>query len=644
MLHPNAKESDSPLYSENETMVRKAKPICILLVRTIKRAHFAEDPVDIFIKQLKSQNFDMEATRTVLQKVLPSFDYTWFFTQVGLSHGLSLFAETLKRLEEKFLPPLLHPNEVVWILNRLFSADDIKVLARLSPHQLYRLVCFFSPQEEVDELSVHFVEKLKNSVEILSQKIAGHGLDALIARKFITRPELAEPFLQLGRLASKDSPQFSKEHGTQVLQVIKNCQESLDYIQSRREEEGTSLVLTYRLFQIEDLLNRLRGLVLALRAEAPADMIKHISPLVFKIMETHNERAKIGDFFTRNIEILAYQVTLLTGRTGEHYISSNTQELKNMWLKAIKGAFIVAVMVLIKMMASKLFLAPLPEAVLYGSIYAIGFVVLHQVGGVLATKQPAMTASTIAAAMDNAENSTVALHNLSDAIIRTLRTQIAALLGNYLFAFPIALLLVFPLLIFDHPFISFEKAHHIVEDHHPYLSLSFLYAAIAGVCLFLSGLISGLADNWFDYNQIATRLKTLFSSARAEKRIDILKKNFGIWTGNILLGFMLGSMYSMGRIVGLPLDIRHVTFASGAFGVAWIHQDEMLPWPGFFLIAGTIFIIGIINLAVSFSLSLIVAMKSRKLHFVSGRKLFIMVGMRILRSPGDLLFHREKQK
>lgn len=634
MSRLTAGAEEAMFHLELEVLVRKAIPLSRLLIECIDSSHFTEDPVDIFVKKVEAQNLDISDVRNLLAKTIPHLNFTWFLTQVGLSQGLGLFSETFKRFEERFLPPLEHYSEVTWIVNKVFTLDDIESLNKLKPAQLYKLIRFLN--KKGDDLTPFFLYNVQKSAEILAQRIAGLGLDTLIARKLIFREDLSSHFIDMGRWNFAENTDRTVQNS---IVTIKGCEEALQYIQSRREEEGTSLALTYRIFLMEDLLKRLKELVAILCTSQDADFAKLLTQCSISICSSHNQRLKIRDFFTRNIEILAYQVTLLTGRTGEHYISSNSSELKKMWLKAIKGAFIVAIMVIIKIMMSKLPLAPLPQAFMYGTLYALGFVILHEVGGVLATKQPAMTASTLAAAMDNASNSDSALQNLSDVIVRTLRTQIAALLGNYLFAFPFAVLMTFPLLVIDHPFINFEKANIILNDHHPVWSLSFMFAAIAGVCLFLSGLISGLADNWFDYNQIATRLEMQFTSARSKKIITKIKNSFGIWTGNIILGFMLGSMYSIGRIVGLPLDIRHVTFASGAFGIGWIHQEDMLPWSTFAVIAFSVFCMGLINLLVSFSLSMMVAIRSRKLHTVPGRKLLWMVTKRLLKKPTELFFY-----
>lgn len=359
---------EAMFHLELEVLVRKAKPFVALMVKSIEKAHFTEDPVDIFIKQVELKNMEIEDVRHLIAKALPHLNFTWFLTQVGLSQGLGLFSETFKRMEERILPPLEHYTEVTWLVNKLFTADDLETIEKLKPAQLYKLLRFFNKQD--NDISPLLLQHVQKSAEILAQRIAGLGLDTLIARKLIFREDLSHHFIDMGRWNfAEDSTRAVQTSIT----TINGCEETLQYIQARREEEGTSLALTYRIFLMEDLLRRLKDLVAIIKTSSPADFAKSLAQCSINICKLHKQRIKIRDFFTRNIEILAYQVTLLTGRTGEHYISSNSDELKKMWKKAIKGAFIVSIMVIIKIIMSKLPLAPLPQAFMYGSLWDLSF-------------------------------------------------------------------------------------------------------------------------------------------------------------------------------------------------------------------------------------------------------------------------------
>ena len=99
---------------------------------------------------------------------------------------------------------------------------------------------------------------------------------------------------------------------------------------------------------------------------------------------------------------ITYEITNYTGKTGEHYITSTTGEYFKMLKTALWGGVIVGFMCLVK-----LYMSMQPDqsdffrALNYSFNYAIGFVLIYLTGSTLATKQPAMTASTIAKTLES---------------------------------------------------------------------------------------------------------------------------------------------------------------------------------------------------------------------------------------------------
>jgi len=85
--------------------------------------------------------------------------------------------------------------------------------------------------------------------------------------------------------------------------------------------------------------------------------------------------------------------------------------------------------------------------------------------------------------------------------------------------------------------------------------------------------------------------------------------------GNFLFGCMLGSTGVIGTILGLPLDIRHIAFASANLGYGLIGFQFELPVRAVLWGALGIALIGFTNLAVSFALALRTALGARRIHF-----------------------------
>jgi site-specific recombinase len=189
-----------------------------------------------------------------------------------------------------------------------------------------------------------------------------------------------------------------------------------------------------------------------------------------------------------------------------------------------------------------------------------------------------------------------------------------------------------------------EKAAHLLEDLHPWRSLALMYAAIAGVYLFLSGLISGYCDNLSLYHRVPQRLqrvkwlRTLLGRERLARLAGYVEHNLGALAGNFLFGCMLGCTPVVGELLGLPLDIRHVAFASAnlAYGIEGL---EFAVAPATVLVtAAGVLLIGFTNLAVSFSLALHVALRSRGIPSSATAGLWGRVLRRFLDRPRDFIW------
>jgi site-specific recombinase len=316
---------------------------------------------------------------------------------------------------------------------------------------------------------------------------------------------------------------------------------------------------------------------------------------------------------------------------------------------AMGAGVIVAMMAMIKITLAKQHLAPLNEAILFSLNYGIGFVIIHILHFTVATKQPAMTAAAIAASIDASDGKSKEMDNLVAMIANTMRSQIIAIFGNVVLAIPMAMLIAWSVFYFSgQHFVTLEKAQHLSEDINPIYSGALFYAAIAGVCLFLSGLIAGYHDNLAVYNKIPQRLRALtwlqqlLGVARLDRVANYVENNLGALAGNFYFGCLLGSMSAIGILFGLPFDIRHIAFSSAFVGFAFVGFDFMMSWQTIAFAAVGLVLIGFVNLAVSFGLALYVAMKSRKVRFKQWRLLISNLATRLNQHPAEFIMPPKK--
>ena len=113
--------------------------------------------------------------------------------------------------------------------------------------------------------------------------------------------------------------------------------------------------------------------------------------------------------------------------------------------------------------------------------------------------------------------------------------------------------------------------------------------------------------------------------------------------GNFIFGCFLGSTGTVGYILGLPLDIRHIAFASANFvhGLYFISKQDLTWGLAIYSFIGVL-LIGLINLLVSFSLSLMVALRSKEVRYSQGQELFFIIVKHLITSPLNFFIPRNQ--
>ena len=99
-------------------------------------------------------------------------------------------------------------------------------------------------------------------------------------------------------------------------------------------------------------------------------------------------------------------------------------------------------------------------------------------------------------------------------------------------------------------------------------------------------------------------------------------------------GFLLGFMPLLFQLVGLPLEVRHVTFVSGQLTYALVNEGVQAFTRTDVLVALiSIPMVGAINFGVSFACALFIALRARGLGLRGQLSLARAVGKRFLTRP-----------
>jgi site-specific recombinase len=363
--------------------------------------------------------------------------------------------------------------------------------------------------------------------------------------------------------------------------------------------------------------------------------------LAEELIEAHNTKYQVMNLVRDNVDLLARNVTENASRTGEHYIAEDRKDLRRMWVSSSGAGFIVGFMALFKILLGYLRMPPLVEAFLFSMNYSLGFVLIHMLHFTVATKQPAMTAQRIAASLHrSATGRGIDVDRLAELVNKVFRTQMVAVLGNVLVAFPVAWAIAEGVRRYTgHHLVDPIKALHLLNDIDPLNSPALFYAAVAGVWLFVAGLISGYYDNKALYTRMGQRvqqlrgLRSLIGAQRLARLGGYVENNLGGLMGNFFFGILLGTTGTVGFLLGLPIDIRHITFSAANFATALVALDYQMTVPQLINATAGVLLIGTINLLVSFGLALWVALRARKIRFKRGILLVQALGRRFAYSP-----------
>ena len=613
---------------------------------------------------LKSRPEYRECLGASLVRLFQERKQVSLYVSSGLLPSTGFFSEVNNRLSGRWLPNVIDHNYLKDLLGVLFHrrADEYWVSAISNDTWADFLQTLLETTPSVkavlpgdDAGPPRAITEIVEALRMISYHVAAIGLDPELVHVDPILDEYESPFLAQNAelLTYIDNyksrwlePNPSLEDSAHLAVLLDQCHAIKDRIRRRAARFGTSLALGFKLERIDQHLSRMHKLLEILGGvQGPQHSVSTVMPSILglfkELVRAECRKNRLSDYLGKHLELLSLRVTENAGRTGEHYITLGRDDYFAMLRSAAGAGYIVAFMAAIKIILGRQELAPLNAVVTLCLVYAIGFVVIHMLHFTLATKQPAMTANAIAAAIEEKGGKARNLDNLVELVVRTLRSQFAAVLGNVAVAVPAAILIGLAIrTLFGSEFIAREKAEYLLAGLNPFTSAALAYAAIAGICLFLGGLIAGYYDNVCVYNRIPQRLRQLvwprrfIGEARMDRLANYVENNLGALAGNFSLGCMLGGVWALGMLFGLPLDVRHVTLSSAQLGYSIVALDSS-SWPMIAMAGIGVALIGVVNLAVSFALALTVALRARNVTFAQGRSLIWLLLKRFSALPRD---------
>lgn len=596
------------------------------LFQSLKRTNF-----EVFLAYLKNNEEIKNNFRDYLFILFSNKSFTKALTDANILSENAFFPELKKRISYKFLPPVEDENTISYIISKvLFNPkSDSNYIKNINPEDGSE---FFKLMEIEKISSLPKVKKeLLISANILALRSVGNALEAGIAKMVPEYKNFDNPFVALQSELDSLIGRFKEDENLQInskdvdyKQIKIYLQQCLDFVDKAFKNAckfGISSKINQSLLKIRQQLRRIQDIIPILVVDNEEDVLTNSKNLVSNTLKYNSHRNNVRELIDDSTRLISHLITSHTAETGTHYIATSSKEYLKMFWKASGGGIIVGFLCIFKMMMSYSHGSEFSHAVLYSLNYAFGFIIIYLLGFTLATKQPAMTAATMAKVLSDESSSDKNYKEFANLVAKLSRTQFIAFVGNVLWSFPVALAIIYGMDWFLDKNYATLKADKLLKDLNPIESKAILHACIAGFFLFISGIISGNISNSSIFNQVPERisqspfLNQVIGAKNSKKLSDFYTKHWAGIISNFWFGIFLGVIAPLGVFLGLDLDIRHITFSAGNFALALYGKGFDIDTYTFVISLVTIFLIGAFNFIVSFGLSMLLAFRSRKVNF-----------------------------
>ncbi|MGA3247395.1 MAG: hypothetical protein ABSD12_04350, partial [Paraburkholderia sp.] len=351
----------------------------------------------------------------ILRALLRESDGISLLCDAGMPVHSAFFGALFERLESSLIPPAPNRRDLSAIFTLMFTAaQDAEWIAALPTDLLTRIRDLFTYELDTGNPreGVPFSLDLLAALHNLTCQISSTGLSQTVRSRLggadVRVAMEKQPFYRLTRamLAVEAVHQAEEEgaepgkllHEVNYLRVLLDeCRIATDNVFSHLYRNGVSVDIV---FQVERMRMRIKRAEHLLDSWMASDDLHASSRLVAELVSANHASQSVAHLMRSNFSLLARKVVEYSADTGEHYIARDRAEYLKMLRMAAGGGLVTVVTVCLKFAITGAHLQSMVEGLLAGINYAASFLLMHFLHFSLATKQPAMTAPTIARELD----------------------------------------------------------------------------------------------------------------------------------------------------------------------------------------------------------------------------------------------------
>ena len=582
-----------------------------------------------------------------VQKIFSNINFIGYLVDSGIHVEDGLLSIFKKRIGDLILPEIEDNNELTSIVNEIFYDHKHYEIIRLIPkdrwERFFKVITQDLSDEHLKKSSAKVRSALLQAMIILTDRITGGFSGKEMMRYSSEVNYLSNPFSKLSIQINKivDKPELPFDN-LEIKESIANCRKLLNDILTQKDYKGISLDVAAKINRLQQQLTRLQVVMNSFNELKHSGLISFYSTATRSWTEFYSPKNWLSNQLSSTLYLITFLVTYHNGKTGEKYITTTAKEYVKMFWTACGGGLIVSILCFIKTGIGNVpDTSPFFKGFFFSLNYAIGFMTIYLLHWTLATKQPSMTAARLARALVPTSGTDLNVKEFTTLFAQLCRSQMIAFLGNVIagFSFSMAIFLLLDKVL-GIEVLKYSKAYHYWEELVIMDPKIFYFGGVAGVFLFISGLVSGMTINNQRFYNVPERiyhhpiLKRFFGQEKRRKIANWVERNNGGIVGNVVFGFLMGFAFLIGEILGIPFDIRHITFAAGNFAIGIGGMDYHFTDQGAILIGFiSIFLIGWCNFIVSFILSLLLAFRSNNLPFYKIIPMLLKIGKAFFKNP-----------
>ncbi len=553
-------------------------------------------------------------------------DITPLLADHGFAPRTAFLSEFGHRVRRKLLPGTPETTDLAELFNLLLPTPfDVQWIKALDTATLQHMQTVLLEPDD----SARWTAELMDALTYCVSQVSATGFASEVRVRMSPQAQRERAFhalpatLEALRHAVRQHGPRSAEAVTAAEELVRQldaCRHAAYTVYAHLEEHGVSVGIVFRLRQLRERIVRIKVLLDCLQSDQPG---RATAALLADLVQVGLDSRSIRALIAASSHLTAAKVAERSAESGEHYITRNKAEYRDMLGKAAGGGAVLGFTTWIKFALYGLSLSAFWAGFAAGLNYAVSFVLIMLLHFTVATKQPAVTAPAMVAKLRDIK-ATGAVRRFVDEVAHLFRSQVAAIVGNIGLVIPVVLL-ISALLHFGtgSAMIDAEKAEHTLHGL-SILGPTLFFAAFTGVLLFASSIVAGWVENWFVLHKLDSamahnpRFTGVLGRERAGRWAGFMRRNISGLTANISLGFMLGLTPAFAQFFGLGLDVRHVTLSAGQITAAGFALGlDVLAQPAFWSAVAAVVLVGPLNLTVSFYLAFQLALRSQNVSQVN---------------------------